>query len=256
MTTLLLALTLLASPAQIENALGSTSSGWIGYSVPLVDTRARICCWDCSAGGCALESSNGFSVNRGDSASPAAAPRKLLVFARLRDRTVESIRVFSSDCTVDTAGANVRWLGDLATEESVAFLTRVAERSAADHASKHAMGALAFHAGDGALRELIRIAKSDDESKKRAHALFWLAQAAGRKAVGTLSDAVENDPDTDVKTKAVFAISLLPRDESVPLLIKIARTHRNAAVRKKAFFWLGQTNDPRAVAFIEDTLLR
>ena len=62
------------------------------------------------------------------------------------------------------------------------------------------------------------------------------------------------DPDTEVKRRAVFALSTLPKDESVPLLIRIARTHQNAAVRKQAFFWLGQSNDPRAVEFFAEIL--
>ena len=37
-------------------------------------------------------------------------------------------------------------------------------------------------------------------------------------------------------------------------LVELARTHHSAAVRKKAVFWLGQKNDPRALAAIEDIL--
>ena len=39
-------------------------------------------------------------------------------------------------------------------------------------------------------------------------------------------------------------------------LIDIARSNRNPAVRKQAMFWLGQSNDPRAVKFFEDVLLK
>jgi hypothetical protein len=46
----------------------------------------------------------------------------------------------------------------------------------------------------------------------------------------------------------------LPPDEGVPLLIQIARTNRNAAVKKQAMFWLGQSKDARALAFFEEIL--
>jgi hypothetical protein len=49
----------------------------------------------------------------------------------------------------------------------------------------------------------------------------------------------KNDPDTEVKEKAVFALQQLPDGEGVPMLIQYARTNRNPAVRKQAFFWLG-----------------
>jgi hypothetical protein len=34
----------------------------------------------------------------------------------------------------------------------------------------------------------------------------------------------------------------------------VARSHRDPAVRKQAMFWLGQSRDPRALAFFEQIL--
>jgi HEAT repeat protein len=48
----------------------------------------------------------------------------------------------------------------------------------------------------------------------------------------------------------------MPDGEGVPKLIEVARTNRNAEVRKKAIFWLGQSKDPRALAFFEEVLTR
>ena len=70
----------------------------------------------------------------------------------------------------------------------------------------------------------------------------------------TVSNAIDNDPDTDVKKKAVFALSQMPRDEGVPKMIEVARTNRNAEVRRQAMFWLGQSGDPRALRFFEEVL--
>ena len=42
----------------------------------------------------------------------------------------------------------------------------------------------------------------------------------------------------------------------MPALIQIARSNRDPEVRKKAFFWLGQTGDPRALALFEEVLTR
>jgi HEAT repeat protein len=52
----------------------------------------------------------------------------------------------------------------------------------------------------------------------------------------------------------VFALSQLPRDEGVPKLIDVARNNRNREVRRQAMFWLGQSNDPRALKFFEEVL--
>jgi hypothetical protein len=42
----------------------------------------------------------------------------------------------------------------------------------------------------------------------------------------------------------------------VPQLVHIADTNTNFAIRKEAIFWLGQSQDPRALAYIEGVLKR
>jgi len=42
----------------------------------------------------------------------------------------------------------------------------------------------------------------------------------------------------------------------VPLLINVAKTNKNPAVRKKAIFWLGQSHDPRALDFLEELVTK
>jgi HEAT repeat protein len=90
----------------------------------------------------------------------------------------------------------------------------------------------------------------------RGQALFWLAQKAGEKATATIDKALRDDPDDEVRVKAVFALSQLPKDEGIPRLIRLARSHQSAEVREQAFFWLGQSRDRRALDFIEDVLTR
>ena len=81
--------------------------------------------------------------------------------------------------------------------------------------------------GDHGIDTLIDLARNDPASNVRGQALFWLGQKAGARAVGALGHAVDDDPDHDVRIKAVFAISQLPKDESVPKLIELAKTHRD-----------------------------
>ncbi len=108
---------------------------------------------------------------------------------------------------------------------------------------------------DAAIDFLIRTARTDADREARKQALFWLGQKAGARSLGALNEAVEsNDADTEVQRQAVFAISQRPRDEAVPALIRIARTHPKPAVRKQAIFWLGQTGDERAVDFFKEVL--
>src|SRR5215813_1760258 len=110
---------------------------------------------------------------------------------------------------------------------------------------------------DGAVNFLIDVAGKDTDREARKQAIFWLGQKAGERSLGALKDTLDRpDADTEIQKQAVFAISQRPKDESVPLLIKIAKTHANPAVRKQAIFWLGQTGDERAVDFFKEILLK
>lgn len=91
----------------------------------------------------------------------------------------------------------------------------------------------------------------------RKNAVFWLGQAAGEKAVAGLEDLAEDaDGNRDVQESAVFALSQLKDGAGVPSLLDVARTHPDPKIRKSAMFWLGQSNDPRAIALFEEVLKR
>ena len=105
--------------------------------------------------------------------------------------------------------------------------------------------------------ELLALAKSDPAPKVRSQAQFWLAQQVAKKAEGdprivsTLGDAARNDPEAAMRKSAVFALSRLPAEQGVPELIQVASTSKDAATRREAIFWLGQSKDPKALAYLE-----
>ena len=106
--------------------------------------------------------------------------------------------------------------------------------------------------------DLLKIAKSDDITRKtRRSAVFWLGQAAGDAATKGLTDLVDDgNQDREVRESAVFALSQRPRDEGVPALIRIARENKDPDLRRKAIFWLGQSDDPRALSLFEELLTK
>jgi HEAT repeats len=103
---------------------------------------------------------------------------------------------------------------------------------------------------------LLRLARDPGlPSDRRREAVFWLGQAA-EAAAGLALDSVVSDPhgDRDVRKQAVFALSQRDPDESVPRLIHIVKTNRDPELRKTALFWLGQSEDPRALELFEQIL--
>lgn len=106
--------------------------------------------------------------------------------------------------------------------------------------------------------DLLKIAKDDNITRKvRRSAVFWLGQAAGDAATKGLTDLVEDGAeDREVRESAVFALSQRPHDEGVPVLIRIAKENKDPDLRRKAIFWLGQSDDPRALSLFEELLTK
>lgn len=147
------------------------------------------------------------------------------------------------------------WLGAARGHRGYEILSRIVRDDPSDKVREHAVFALTESREPEALNAVVRVAHDDKSPRVRGQALFWLAQRAGKKiAESAIDDAIANDPETEVKKKAVFALTQMPANEGVPLLIQVARTNHNAAVRKQAMFWLGQSKDPRALSFIEEIL--
>jgi HEAT repeats len=103
---------------------------------------------------------------------------------------------------------------------------------------------------------LLTLAKDDSRSRSvRTQAVFWVSQAAGDKATaGLVEVAGDAAADQDVRLQAVFAISQRPKDEGIPALIGIAKNSKDPKIRKQSIFWLGQSGDPRAIAYFESIL--
>jgi hypothetical protein len=243
-------------------ALAATlmDAAWVGYAVPIVDGEHHMCCsggpGEC-CGGCRLEpaASGGSMMDAGSAGRVRLEPSDVFfVLYRVERGQVERIRIFSAECGLDAGGRTIHWLTGVRPAESVELLASYVTGESPRRLADSALSAIALHAEPAALDRLIMTAKGGATPHLRGQALFWLAQRAGDKAAGTIRDAVDRDPDTDVKKRAVFALSQLPKDEGVPRLIEIARQHSNMAVRKQAFFWLGQSKDPRALAFFAEVL--
>jgi HEAT repeat protein len=256
-------------PAFRSAVAAARAPSWIGYAVP-ADGRHQMCCWDSvdqggsGCPGCRLEGKGAFTVGShgeqtGGGPISLEGDQTLVVLFRAENGQLERLRTFSAGCALDAGGLPVLWLADVRPADSVRLLRSLVSSGLSGgklgkRVDEPALAALAFHAEPSALEALISLARQDASAHVRGQALFWLAQRAGSRVAGVITRAIDDDPETEVKKRAVFALSQLPRDEGVPLLIDTARRNRNPAVRKQAMFWLGQSNDPRALSFFEEVL--
>jgi len=106
--------------------------------------------------------------------------------------------------------------------------------------------------------DLLKLAKTPNiDTDVRKSAVFWVGQAAAVAATQGLAEVVGDAAvNRDVRESAVFALSQRPDNEGVPVLLATARTDKDAKIRKSAIFWLGQSDDPRALAYFEEVLAK
>jgi hypothetical protein len=146
-------------------------------------------------------------------------------------------------------------LGAVGAKEARDYLIGLAER-AAPQPAKEAIFPAMIAEGVTLWPQLLRLAKDSDRPRGvRNQAIFWVSQAAGEAATEGLQEIID-DPkgDRELRKSAVFSMSQRPKDESVPALIRIAKAHKDPEIRRTAIFWLGQSNDARALAYFEEVL--
>jgi len=97
---------------------------------------------------------------------------------------------------------------------------------------------------------LKKIAQSHPEAKVRLTALNVLAVNSPEDPVlpAVLEEIIFGDADKEDQAAAVRILVRLKDGGNLPLLIKIAKTHKNTNVRKIAIAALGRSADPRAAA--------
>lgn len=156
-----------------------------------------------------------------------------------------------------------RWHGGTATDlgvvpaaEAANWLLALAERN--EPASDDAIFPASLADSVVTWPAMLRIARNPAVRRDtRRNAVFWVGQAAGEAATRGLDDIVQ-DPrgDREVRESAVFALSQRPKSEGVPALVRVARSNRDPELRRKALFWLGQSEDPAALALFEELLIK
>ena len=155
------------------------------------------------------------------------------------------------------AEAGTTDLGVVGDRDVVAYLLDLA-RTSGSHVGEEAIFPAILADSVTVWPELFTIARSEAvPTATKKSAVFWLGQAAGDAATKGLDSLAQgSDVDREVRESAVFALSQQRNDVGVPALISIARTNKDPDIRKKAIFWLGQSDDPRALALFEELLTK
>lgn len=202
-------------------------------------------------------SGEGYFSHRGERTAdwePTCDAGPVRVVLEVRDSRIVRVRTFVGGRWRAVEGV-VTDLGTVRAPEAADYLVGLAEHGD-DAVSRRAILPATLADSAEVWPNLLRIARDQSRPRRtRREALQWVGMEAGRVLTGDESLGPEHDED-EVRAAAVFAISQLKKDEAVPALIRIARTHSNPRVRRQALFWLGQSGDPRAIDVFEEILSR
>lgn len=183
----------------------------------------------------------------GDCESPTVR-----IAIRLEGRRVVGVRTYVGGRW--RAGSAATDLGPVRPQEAAAYFLELAGSSAELTGDP----VLAATLADSVTiwPSLLRLARTTHLPREtRRSAVFWLAQAAGKAAALALDSIARDDRgDSEIRKQALFALSQRPDHEGVPALIRIARSNSDPQLRKTALFWLGQSQDPRALDLFEEIL--
>jgi len=196
------------------------------------------------------------TMRNGDGSEWNCVEGPVWVALERRGGRVEKVRMKVARGWSTEGRGRVTDLGTVGAREASDYLLALAERATEGRVGEEAIVPATLADSVTTWPALLRLARADAlPQQTRRSAVFWLGQQAGDRITHELSAFVsDSEEDRELRKHAVFALSQRPRDEAVPELVRIARTHRDPEIRKTAMFWLGQTGDPRAIALFEEIL--
>lgn len=227
----------------------------------------------------------GVAKTDADWESRRTATRQLGDFQR-EDVADELMKIYTSDANVEVKRAALRSLGETKSPRAQARLLEVARTDPNAELRKTAIRVLSER-GEAAVDDLLKlydtetntdvkrsvlqslsdikstriedklfeVARGNDVMEVRRQAIRLLGERVSKRSFEFLSATAQStDANAEVQMQAVRSISERHAEESVPLLIKIAKTHPNQMVRKQAIRSLGESGDPRAIEFFREVL--
>ena len=196
-----------------------------------------------------------------ESSTTSSELREQAIFALMQQRS-ERGQAAVRHVAEDNASPNelrekaVFWLGQQRSAENATFLRNLFDRLAAASAGSNGenirqkiLFSLSQMRGQGNDQWLLQVAADSKHSvETRKQAIF----SAGQAGVST-AELVALYPrlnERDLKEQLIWVLSEKRDEAAFTRLMQIAKSDSDPELRKKAIFWLGQSNDPRVKDFL------
>jgi hypothetical protein len=151
----------------------------------------------------------------------------------------------------------VFWLAHLRGTAGAEVATAVMFKDEDPELRQHAAFAITQSKSPSVTSDLIRLGNTDKDGDVRAQAWFWLAHTGAPGSEDAIGAALRKDNDEHVREHAIFALSQLPDERATRALIAAAEDRSlSSEQRKRAVFWLAQSESPGAQTYLEKVLTR
>lgn len=195
----------------------------------------------------------GVAKQDADWESRRVAVRQLGHFKR-QDAAEELMKFARTDTNVELRKTAIRALSERG-EAAVDDLLKLFDSETVPDVKRAVLQSLSEIKSTRVEDKLFDVARSNENVDVRRQAIRLLGERVGKRSFDFLSATAQStDGNAEVQVQAVRAIGERRAEESVPLLIKIAKTHPNQMVRKQAIRSLGESGDPRAIEFFREVL--
>lgn len=173
------------------------------------------------------------------------------------DRASRTLHELASDDRLDdeTRGAAIIALGrDDISNDEVAWLESLYPK-VSEKLRDNIFLAVSQSDSPRASRWLSSVVTDNNETEHaREQAMFWLGQ--GRSPTEDLVRLYDRLSDAALRKHYTFVLSQRRDRAALDKLIDVAEHDADREVRHQALFWLGQSKDPRALAYIRDLVTR
>ncbi|HEX7119298.1 MAG TPA: HEAT repeat domain-containing protein [Longimicrobiales bacterium] len=176
------------------------------------------------------------------------------LFALSQHSSAQAARILRDYAGRADAPAELRehavfWIGQAGSAENARFLRDLYRRVDGQELKEKIIFSLSQMDGVGNERWLMEVALDTTVGVDlRKSALFWAGQAGA--PIAELAALYDRMRGREMKEQLIFVYSQRDERAAVDKLIQIAREESDPELRKKAIFWLGQSDDPRAAEFL------
>jgi HEAT repeat protein len=170
-------------------------------------------------------------------------------------RAQQALRVYAERAEVPEPAREkaIFWLGQSSSTENATFLRSLYGRLKSEDLKKKVVFSLSQMGGLENGKWLLGVARDPSQTiEMRKQALFWAGQ--GGVPIEELTGLYAKVADQAMREQLVFVYSQRDEPAALEKLIDIARRDPNPELRKRALFWLGQSEDSRAVQVLQEII--